>query len=443
MWSRLSGSLARTRRQIAGGIGDLILGARVIDEEVLEELETSLLVADVGVEATDRIMDNIKRRVSRRELADTRALHGALRAELIDIVAPVAEPFAVGTDRPHVVLVVGVNGAGKTTSIGKLAKRLKADGHSLLLAAGDTFRAAAVEQLSAWGEREKVPVIAQGQGADAASVIFDAVNAAKARGIDVVLADTAGRLQAKTALMEELAKIKRVMARLGDGAPHEVLLVLDAGVGQNALSQVAEFDRAVGLTGLAVTKLDGTAKAGVLFAIAARHSLPVKFIGIGEGVLTTCSRSSQSRSLMRSWRRKKRSSSPLGSIEFEHVSRRFDNGAEGLHDVSVSFAEGSMAFITGHSGAGKSTFLKLLLAIDAPTRGQDSGQRRRCRSPAPPPPAAVSPAIGRGVPRTTACSPVAACSRTWRCPCASPGCASETSPDGFGLRCRASLFSTR
>lgn len=283
LWSRLSGSLARTRRQIAGGIGDLILGERAIDEDVLEELETSLLVADVGVEATDRIMENIKRRVSRRELADTRALHGALRAELLDIVAPVAKPFSIGEDRPHVVLVVGVNGAGKTTSIGKLAKRLKADGHSVLLAAGDTFRAAAVEQLGAWGERENVPVIAQGQGADAASVIFDAVNAAKARGIDVVLADTAGRLQAKAALMEELTKIKRVTARLGDGAPHEVLLVLDAGVGQNALSQVAEFDRAVGLTGLAVTKLDGTAKAGVLFAIAAKHALPVKFIGIGEG----------------------------------------------------------------------------------------------------------------------------------------------------------------
>ncbi len=283
LWSRLSGSLARTRRQLADGIGQLVLGERVIDEEVLEELETSLLVADVGALATTRIMENLGRRVSRRELADTRALHGALRAELLDILLPVAAPFHIGDDRPHVVLVVGVNGAGKTTSIGKLAKRLKADGHSVLLAAGDTFRAAAVEQLGTWGEREDIPVIAQGQGADAASVIFDAVTAAKARGIDVVLADTAGRLQAKAALMEELAKIKRVTARLGDGAPHEVLLVLDAGVGQNALSQVAEFDRAVGLTGLAVTKLDGTAKAGVLFAIAAKHALPVKFIGIGEG----------------------------------------------------------------------------------------------------------------------------------------------------------------
>ena len=284
LWSRLSGSLARTRRQLGDGIGNLILGARAIDEEVLEELETSLLVADVGVEATTRILGNLRRRVSRRELADTRALHGALRAELLDILLPVAAPLDIGADRPHVVLVVGVNGAGKTTSIGKLAKRLKGDGHSVLLAAGDTFRAAAVEQLGAWGEREDIPVIAQGQGADAASVIFDAVTAAKARGIDVVLADTAGRLQAKAALMEELAKIKRVTARLGDGAPHEVLLVLDAGVGQNALSQVAEFDRAVGLTGLAVTKLDGTAKAGVLFAVAAKHALPVKFIGIGEGI---------------------------------------------------------------------------------------------------------------------------------------------------------------
>ena len=200
------------------------------------------------------------------------------------MLLPVAEPFAVGTERPFVVLVVGVNGAGKTTLIGKLAAKLGEQGFSVLLAAGDTFRAAAIEQLTAWGERNAVPVIAQRQGADSASVIYDAIEAAKARDIDVVLADTAGRLQAKVGLMAELNKIKRVMARLEGGAPHEVLLVLDAGVGQNALSQVAEFDKAVGVTSLAVTKLDGTAKAGVILAVAAATGLPVRFVGIGEGV---------------------------------------------------------------------------------------------------------------------------------------------------------------
>lgn len=283
LWSRLNNSLAKTRRQIAVGIGDLLLGERAIDEDVLEELEASLLVADVGVDATERIMAALKSRVSRRELANTPALHAALAEELVDILAPVAAPFAVGAQRPYVVLVVGVNGAGKTTLIGKLAKQLGDEGHSVLLAAGDTFRAAAVEQLAQWGERNGVGVIAQGQGADSASVIFDALQAAKARGIDVVLADTAGRLQAKVGLMDELRKIKRVMGRLGDGAPHEVLLALDAGVGQNALSQVAEFDKAVGVTSLALTKLDGTAKAGVIVALAA-SKLPVRFVGVGEGI---------------------------------------------------------------------------------------------------------------------------------------------------------------
>ena len=284
LWSRLNRSLAKTRSQIAAGVGDLLLGEREIDADVLDELETSLLVADVGVEATERIMESLKARVRRRELGDTRALHAALGDELADMLAPVAEPFAVGTERPFVVLVVGVNGAGKTTLIGKLAAKLGQQGFSVLLAAGDTFRAAAIEQLTAWGERNAAPVIAQRQGADSASVIFDAIEAAKARGIDVVLADTAGRLQAKVGLMAELNKIKRVMARLEGGAPHEVLLVLDAGVGQNALSQVAEFDKAVGVTSLAVTKLDGTAKAGVILAVAAATGLPVRFVGIGEGV---------------------------------------------------------------------------------------------------------------------------------------------------------------
>ena len=284
IWRRLNRSLAKTRRHIASGVGDLLRGERAIDEAVLEELETGLLLADVGVAATARVMDSVRAGVSRRELKDTQALRGALARELGAILAPVAKSFTVGAARPHVVLVVGVNGAGKTTLIGKLTKRLRNEGRSVLLAAGDTFRAAAVDQLKAWGARNAVPVVEQGQGADGASVIFDAVQAALARGVDVVLADTAGRLQTKSGLMEELKKIKRVMGRLREGAPHEVLLVLDAGVGQNALSQVREFQRAVGVTALAVTKLDGTAKAGVLVAIAADFQLPVCFVGVGEGV---------------------------------------------------------------------------------------------------------------------------------------------------------------
>ena len=283
-WSRLKGSLAKTRQRIAEGVGDLILGERVIDADLLDELETVLLVADVGVDATDRIMDAIKDRVSRRELGSAARLREALARELVEILAPVSKPFEVGTERPYVVLVVGVNGAGKTTLIGKLAKRLVGQGRSVLLAAGDTFRAAAVEQLSDWGRRNGTAVVSQGKGADSASVIYDAIEAAKARNVDVVLADTAGRLQAKVGLMDELSKIKRVMGRLKGGAPHEVLLVLDAGVGQNALGQVAEFDTAVGVTSLAVTKLDGTAKAGVVVAIATATGLPVRFIGVGEGV---------------------------------------------------------------------------------------------------------------------------------------------------------------
>lgn len=228
-------------------------------------------------------MESLTRRVKRKQLNDTAALHEALRNELIELLLPISRPFSPSAERrPFVILVVGVNGAGKTTTIGKLAQRLKSEGKSVLLAAGDTFRAAAVEQLSSWGARHGVPVVAQEQGADSASVIFDAVRSAQARGVDVVIADTAGRLQAKTNLMEELAKIKRVMAKLDPLAPHEVLLVLDGGVGQNALSQVREFDAAVGLTGLVVTKLDGTAKAGVLCAIAEQNRLPVYFVGVGE-----------------------------------------------------------------------------------------------------------------------------------------------------------------
>ena len=281
-WARLKGSLANTRQRIAAGVGDLILGERAIDAELLDELETALLGADVGVAATDRILAALKDRVSRRELGHAGQLREALKCELVDLLAPAAIPFEVGRERPYVVLVVGVNGAGKTTLIGKLAKRLVGEGRQVLMAAGDTFRAAAVEQLSDWGRRNGTAVISQGTGADSASVIYDAIEAARARRVDVVLADTAGRLQAKAGLMDELRKIKRVMGRM-EGAPHEVLLVLDAGVGQNSLKQVAEFDRAVGVTALAVTKLDGTAKAGAIVAIAAATGLPVRFVGIGEG----------------------------------------------------------------------------------------------------------------------------------------------------------------
>ena len=289
LWRRLKDGLSRSRGALAEGVGNLLLGEKEIDESVLEELETALLLTDVGVDATREIMTALGQRVKRRELNNTAALHGALGSLLKDMLTPLNTPFEIGERRPFVVFFVGVNGVGKTTTIGKLARKLQDEGHSVLLAAGDTFRAAAVEQLKAWGERNDVAVIAQAQGSDSASVVYDAVQAAAARGHDVVLADTAGRLQAKTNLMEELRKIKRVVSRLDEAAPHEVLLVLDAGVGQNALSQVEEFDAAIDLTGLVITKLDGSARAGILFAIAQRlreknRQLPVYFVGVGESV---------------------------------------------------------------------------------------------------------------------------------------------------------------
>ena len=284
-WRRLKSSLGKTRGQLAEGVGNLLLGEKEIDDSVMEELETALLLTDVGVDTTREIMGELAKRVKRRELNDTVALHGALGGLLKDLLRPLSRPFEIPPDqRPHVIFFVGVNGVGKTTTIGKMARMLSAQGHSVMLAAGDTFRAAAVEQLQGWGERARVPVIAQKQGSDSASVVYDAVQAARSRGVDVLLADTAGRLQAKTNLMEELKKVKRVVSRLDEHAPHQVLLVLDAGIGQNALSQVREFDAAVGVTGLVVTKLDGTAKAGVLFAIARQIAKPVYFIGIGEAV---------------------------------------------------------------------------------------------------------------------------------------------------------------
>jgi fused signal recognition particle receptor len=285
LFGRLRSGLKRSRSAFAEGLGNLLLGQKIIDESVLEDLETQLLLADVGVDATTEIMDRLTPRVQRRDLNDPDALMEALRVELTDLLLDSAKPFELpDAPRPFVILVVGVNGVGKTTTIGKLARRFRDDGLTPILAAGDTFRAAAVEQLRAWGERNDVEVVAQGDGADSASVIFDALTAAKARGADVVLADTAGRLHNKHHLMEELAKVGRVMKRFDADAPHAVLLVLDAGTGQNALAQAREFGQAVDLSGLVLTKLDGTAKGGIAFALARQTGLPIQFIGVGEQV---------------------------------------------------------------------------------------------------------------------------------------------------------------
>jgi fused signal recognition particle receptor len=281
---RLKNRLKRTRGSLVGGLSKLF-GGRAVDDEILEELETRLLLADVGVEATGAIIGKLTERVSRKQLADIEALLTALRQEMLDILTPCDQPLAVAPgNQPFVILMVGVNGVGKTTTIGKLAKRLQAEGRSVLLAAGDTFRAAAVEQLQAWGERNQIPVIAQQQGADSASVIFDAIQAAAARGIEVVIADTAGRLHTQSNLMAELEKIKRVIGKIDPMAPHETMLVVDAGTGQNALSQAVQFHQAVTLSGITLTKLDGTAKGGIIFAIAKRLGVPIRFIGVGESI---------------------------------------------------------------------------------------------------------------------------------------------------------------
>ena len=283
-FGRLKERLGRTRSGITEGVADLVVGKKAIDADVLEELETQLLMADVGVEATTEIIDDLTARMKRKQLADVDALFAALREDMLEILRPVDQPINIAGHAPYVSLMVGINGAGKTTTIGKLAKRLQADGKSVLLAAGDTFRAAAVEQLQAWGERNNVDVVAQQRAADPASVAFDAVQAAKARGADVLIVDTAGRLHTQSNLMEELKKIKRVMGKLDEHAPQEVLLVLDGGIGQNAVVQAEQFYQAVGVTGLVLTKLDGTAKGGVIFAIAKKLGLPIRLIGIGEGI---------------------------------------------------------------------------------------------------------------------------------------------------------------
>jgi len=281
----LAARLAKTRRGLGDRMADLFLGKKTIDRDTLDELETSLLSADVGIEATAEIMDQLHSRLSRKALDNEQALQFALGEIMGEILKPCEQPLQIEAGvRPYVILVVGINGAGKTTSIGKLAHHFTSQGLSVMLAAGDTFRAAAVEQLKEWGARNRVPVIAQAPGADSASVIFDAVQSAQARGIDVVIADTAGRLHTQSNLMDELEKIKRVMKKLDANAPHETLLIMDAGFGQNALQQAIQFHQILGLTGIAVTKLDGTAKAGILFAIARKLALPIRFIGVGEGI---------------------------------------------------------------------------------------------------------------------------------------------------------------
>jgi len=284
-FARLKQGLSKTSASIGEGMASLFLGKKTIDDELLEDIETRLLTADVGVEATAVIIQSLTQKVARKQLTDADALYKSLQAELANMLKPVEAPLVIDTQKkPFVILVVGVNGAGKTTTIGKLAKKLQLEGKKVMLAAGDTFRAAAVEQLQVWGERNKIPVIAQHTGADSASVIFDAVQAAKARNIDVLIADTAGRLHTKDNLMEELKKVRRVIGKLDADAPHEVLLVLDAGTGQNAISQAKQFHQTVQLTGLALTKLDGTAKGGVIFALAKQFGLPIRYIGVGEGI---------------------------------------------------------------------------------------------------------------------------------------------------------------
>ena len=282
---RIRAGLSKTRAGLADGLGNLFLGGKRLDDDLLEDLETRLLMADVGLEATRRILDGLTERLGRKDLVTPEVVRAALAEDMTALLAPCEQPLQIdAAARPFVVLVVGINGAGKTTTIGKLAHRLKAEGRSVMLAAGDTFRAAAVEQLQTWGARNDVPVVAQHTGADSASVIYDAVAAAQARGADVVIADTAGRLHTQSNLMQELAKIKRVLAKLDPRAPHEVLLVVDGGTGQNALNQAQQFHQAVGLTGVAITKLDGTAKGGMLFAIAQKLGVPIRFIGVGEGI---------------------------------------------------------------------------------------------------------------------------------------------------------------
>ena len=283
VFERIKQGLGKTRASLTGGLADLFSVGKKIDEDLLEEIETTLLMADVGVTATSEIIDALTEKLERNQLKDGEALRKALRDELHGLLKDVTRPLEIDAGKqPYVILMVGVNGVGKTTTIGKLTMKFQSEGKSVMLAAGDTFRAAAVEQLQVWGERNNVPVVAQHTGADSASVIFDAIQSAQSRGVDVVIADTAGRLQNKDNLMNELSKVVRVMKKLDESAPHEVMLVLDAGTGQNALSQAQVFQQAVGVSGITLTKLDGTAKGGIVFAIARQLQLPIRYIGVGE-----------------------------------------------------------------------------------------------------------------------------------------------------------------
>lgn len=286
-FARVKQGLTRTRAGLSDGLAGLLLGKKAIDDDLLEEIETQLLVADVGMDAATKILAAITERMNRKELKDSDALYDALQEEMATILRRSDDGGGLQIDSakaPYVILMVGVNGVGKTTTIGKLAKKLQQEGKSVMLAAGDTFRAAAVEQLQVWGERNNIPVVAQHTGADSASVIFDAVQSAQSKGVDVLIADTAGRLHTKSNLMDELTKVKRVMGKLDGSAPHEVMLVLDAGTGQNALNQAEQFHQAVGVTGITLTKLDGTAKGGIVFAIASKMGLPIRYIGVGEQI---------------------------------------------------------------------------------------------------------------------------------------------------------------
>ena len=284
-FNRMKSGLSKSRKNLAEGMVSILIGGKEIDDELLEEVEDQLLVADIGVNATNRIIKSLTEQTDRGDLIYSHSLYKALQKELVDILEPKVAPLVIDTSkRPFVILMVGVNGVGKTTTIGKLAKRLQAEGKSVMLAAGDTFRAAATEQLQVWGERNNIPVIAQGHGADSASVVFDAMQSAKAKNIDVLIADTAGRLQNKTHLMAELEKVVRVMRKADPEAPHEGMIVLDAGTGQNAINQVEIFNQAVPLTGITITKLDGTAKGGVVFNIAETTDIPIRYIGVGESI---------------------------------------------------------------------------------------------------------------------------------------------------------------
>lgn len=286
-FTRVRQGLSRTRAGLSDGLAGILLGKKAIDDDLLEEVETQLVMADVGMDATQRILGAITERLKRNELGDSDALYQALQEEMAAVLQRSDDGGGLHVDSsrtPYVILMVGVNGVGKTTTIGKLAKKLQQEGKSVMLAAGDTFRAAAVEQLQVWGERNNIPVVAQHTGADSASVIFDAVQSAQAKKVDVLIADTAGRLHTKNNLMDELSKVKRVMSKLDDSAPHEVMLVLDACTGQNALNQAQQFHDAVGVTGITLTKLDGTAKGGIVFAIASKLALPIRYIGVGEKI---------------------------------------------------------------------------------------------------------------------------------------------------------------